>query len=109
MHVSNNKSIISFLSVYCSPSKSKVKFLMKLNDSMQTLSHVIMDHIIVRGDYNIYILDVNQYSSNLINILLSNNLFPFIYKPTSAVTYNASIIDNIFANLPVLLHSGLIV
>ncbi len=108
LRVSGSNSFISFLGIYRPPSNSKDDFLDEFERLMQSVPHGVSDYIIVSGDFNIDLLDINQYSCGLLNLMLSFNLFPSIFKPTHAVTENASLIDNIFANFPTVLHSGVI-
>ena len=91
LHVHGYNSKISFTGIYHSPSTSKDDFLLELEELMQTVSHNLSDSIIVSGDLIIDFLDNNQYSSNLIKLLLHFNCFPTLYTSTHAVMENASL------------------
>ena len=108
LHVPGYNKRISFITVYRPPSTSKDEFLSEFEQLMQCVSLGASDYCIVSGDFNIDLLDKNQYSCSLMNLLLSFNCFPTIYIPTHALTRNASLIDNIFSNFPNVICSGVI-
>ena len=72
------------------------------------MPHGLSDCLIVSGDFNIDLLDKNQFSCDFVYMLLTFNTYPAINVPTHAIGHNASFIDNIFSHFPIVLHSGII-
>lgn len=52
------------------------------------------------GDTNVYLLSAsrNKRTTDFINTIYSNNLFPLITKPSRITTNTTTLIDNIFIN-----------
>jgi len=68
--------------------------------------------LFVCGDFNVDLLNPQQHNSTteFINSMYSNSLYPTITRPTRITTHSATLIDNIFTNVidrPV--SSGLII
>ena len=85
--------------VYRPPKASIVDFNESLKSVIDCLS-AEKKHIYLAGDFNINLLNTNSHkpSSDFIEILFSNSLFPSINKPTRVTQSSATIIDNIFVN-----------
>ena len=56
--------------------------------------------VYVMGDFNLNILESDNHlpTSNFIELMYSNSLFPLISRPTRVTKNKASLIDNIFCN-----------
>jgi len=85
--------------VYRPPKASIVDFNESLKSIVDCLS-AENKHIYLAGDFNINLLNINNHkpSSDFIEILFSNALFPSINRPTRITQSSATIIDNIFVN-----------
>lgn len=57
--------------------------------------------LFVCGDLNIDLLNPQQHNSTteFINSMYSNSLYPAITRPTTITTHSATLIDNIFTNI----------
>jgi hypothetical protein len=85
--------------VYRPPNQDVNLFNEKLCD---TLARVKDENklIYLMGDFNINILETKNHlpSSEFLDMIYTNSLFPLITKPTRMTTTSATLIDNIFTN-----------
>ena len=90
------------ISIYRPPSANDLLFIDKLSEQMSIISGNGYDEIILRGDFNLDILnyDNNENTLNLLNSLTSQSLIPLITKPSRITNQTATLIDNIFINQP---------
>ena len=61
------------------------------------------------GDFNINILNTGSHKATdeFVNIMMSNSFYPAITKPTRITEFSATIIDNIFCNIPANSFTGI--
>ena len=77
-----------------------------INDFCDKLAEILLKIkaenklVYMMGDFNLNILDSdnNLQTSNFIELMYSNSLFPLISKPTRVTQNKGSLIDNIFCN-----------
>ena len=92
-----------------------------INDFINSLNSVIEPirreyELLLVGDFNICMMQDNDYTNNFRNSLQTHNLFPTILEPTRVATVNRNgtnivtetLIDNIFLNTNGNFRSGLI-
>ena len=68
-------------------------------------------HIYITGDFNCDILLTDKNSEQFKNLFLSSHFYPLINKPTRIANNTATLIDNIYCNIPNLqsnVESGLL-
>jgi len=75
-----NGVLNNFISCYKSPSLRDTVFLNELEDFIFTLDLDI--NLVIIGDLNMDLLEINQQNTNLIDFLLNNNLNQAVKKPT---------------------------
>ena len=80
---------------------SHINSLLTKLDEILILCKIIKKEIIIAGDFNLDLLKYqqNNHINSFINLMLSYDLIPTIYKPTRITTHSATIIDNIFTNI----------
>ena len=75
------------------------------NSALETLLSKLTrskDEIFLAGDYNIDLLKINSHAPTrtFFNLLVSYRLVPTILRPTRITQDSATLIDNIFTNVP---------
>ena len=73
------------------------------NEKLSSILHKIQPEkkiLYLMGDYNINLINENTHlhTSEFLDIMYGNSLFPLITKPTRISNTNATLIDNIFCN-----------
>ena len=75
------------------------------NDFVQYINLIIRiskenKYIYLMGDFNLNLMnhESHQQTSEFLDIMYSNMLFPLITRPTRITSYTATLIDNIFTN-----------
>ena len=98
------------------PPQSTIKlFNFHLNSILNEINSVTdksMENLIITGDFNIDLLKINQNNdiSSYLEIMLNNELFPTISKPTRINVNSATLIDHIFVrNIPQTSESGVFI
>ena len=94
---SNGKNIIVGC-LYKPPDTSVTEFNNSISPVLSTISFENKLSYIM-GDFNINIINEDhQATSDFINLMNSNSLYPVISKPTQVTPTTATLIDNIFSN-----------
>ena len=85
--------------IYRPPSSDLLLFLSKMEDILMSIGRQKYDRVLICGDFNIDILNVDgdASTSNFINLLSSHFLLPLITRPTRISNNSYSLIDNIFS------------
>jgi exonuclease III len=85
--------------IYRPPNTDVREFNEYLSDILEKITRE-MKPIYLMGDFNINLLDIDNHipSSEFIELLYSNGLYPMITKPTRIQNNSATLIDNIFHN-----------
>jgi len=97
--LTNNKFIVGV--IYRPPNENIDLFLTK----MAEILHELRNHhkpVYIMGDYNIDLLAYATCNKieNFIDLMSSNYFFPLISQPTRIQSTSATLIDNIFCNVP---------
>ena len=105
---SNGKNIIVGC-LYKPPDTSVTEFNISISPVLSTISFENKLSYIM-GDFNINIINEDhQATSDFINLMNSNSLYPVISKPTRVTPTTATLIDNIFSNnLEFNMNSGIL-
>ena len=99
------------ISIYRPPIANAILFIDKASEQLSISSGNGYDEIILRGDFNLDILnyDNNENTLNLLNSLTSQSLIPIITKPSRITNQTATLIENIFINQPNGFVSGILI
>ncbi|XP_045466781.1 uncharacterized protein LOC123675466 [Harmonia axyridis] len=92
-----NTSVI-VLTIYRPPNGDMKTFFFKLENILDKI-HQENKLIIIAGDFNIEMLQMNKDRSEFMNLMESFNLNPTINEPTRITNTSSSSIDNIFTNI----------
>jgi len=97
-------------SVYKPPSANSEQFINSMTEIISSIHVRQSDQIIVCGDFNINLLEIDSINDNAaINLLTSMNalsLLPTISIPTRNTDTSNTLIDNFFTNIPTDFLSG---
>lgn len=96
-----NQNIIIF-GIYRPPSSSIPNFLENLEI---VASEFFYKNVCYVGDFNIDLIDVNL-NVEYLNVMMSNNLYPFINVPTRVTDNTSKCLDHIWYNGHNVSHSG---
>lgn len=84
--------------VYRPPiAKNFTKFLEIMEDVLKLVTKT-NKHVIVAGDFNIDILEINALSDKFLGLFKSFNLFNIFFEPTRVTPTSAKCIDNVFSD-----------
>ena len=83
--------------VYRHPNSNFDNFMIYMNRTIEQI-HAQEKYTLIMGDFNINLLDSNQFSDDFINTLGSFFFQPHILQPTKITNHTATLIDNIFFN-----------
>ena len=102
-HTTNTKYNVICGCVYRPPSMSLKDFNKLLSDTLDKIQQE-RKYIYITGDFNVNTmphlkggLSIQEFK----NIFASNFCFPSINKPTRVTNHSASLIDNIYSNVPI--------
>jgi len=86
--------------IYRPPNTNFPNFISKLQDILLNCKKS-KGTIIISGDFNLNLLQYKTDSNvnEFLNLMLINNLFPIIHRPTRVAQLNPSLIDNVFTNI----------
>jgi len=96
--------------VYRPPASDIDSFNFELESLLDSVLHINKPFLLA-GDYNLNLLkcDDDVLLSKFIDIMQSYNMQPSVTRPTRVTEFSATLIDNIFTNLPVSACKSLIV
>ena len=78
-----------------------------LNYVLNYASNLQRGEIIVYGDFNINLLDIdNSHTCNINELMSSNSCSPVISRPTGIDDRSANLIDNVFISNPINYNAG---
>ena len=100
--------------IYRVPNTNIRDFIDSLNSVIEPIRREY--ELIIVGDYNICMMQDNEYTQSFRNSLQTHNLFPSILEPTRVASVNRNgtnivtqtLIDNIFLNTSMNFRSGLV-
>jgi len=95
--------------IYKPPCAAFDAFVDELGGAIYSLNLNSSAECIVCGDFNINILNDDNYSNTFLTTMNSLSLVPVITTPTRITDNSATLIDNIFTTLPTDYTSGTIV
>jgi len=111
--ISSNCCTFCIVSIYRPPNLSLLTFLQEFKDYIETVCSYLDKscQLFCIGDYNINLLhyDINQQITSFIQLMYSHLLYPTILRPTRVTHKSATLIDNIFTNVPNLEFSAQII
>ena len=92
---------ITIGNIYRPPRPLNEKYNEFLNEFTTVISSMQKNNLILAGDYNINILNINEQEncSKFFDMLTSFSLFPQITLLTRLTTCNGTLTDNFFCNL----------
>jgi hypothetical protein len=98
------------ITVYRPPDSNVPDFLNEFSDFLsKCASSFVRDAlIIISGDFNINMLKNDLLSDRFMSEMFCYNLYPTIFKATRPSISSASLIDNIFSNIPSITCSGVL-
>ena len=95
--------------VYRPPSANMSLFFDKLNYILNYISNLNHGELIICGDFNINLLNIDDnHTCNFIELMSSNSCLPVISRPTRIDERSATLIDNVFISNPINYNSGCI-
>jgi len=111
--VTSNNNPLLISSVYRPPGASPDFFLEEIEILISEINRNF-DKIVIIGDFNFDLLDLQAKNLDFLNVMLSFGLFPLNSIPSRLTDHSATLIDNVFVTevmvedsmCDVLIHSG---